>query len=64
MTIGRCITSIPARITMVGLMGKRYVAIVAILIALTAGAYVTVFGWPWVARETNILHDRRRKLAS
>lgn len=36
---------------MVGLMGKRYVAIVAILIALAAGAYITVFGWPWVARD-------------
>ena len=36
---------------MVGLMGKRYVAIVAILIALTAGAYITVFGRPWAARD-------------
>src|SRR5262245_34290107 len=54
MTIGRCISSSlwnPARITMVELMGKRYVAIVAILIALAAGAYVTVFGWPRVARD-------------
>src|SRR5262245_4151720 len=31
-------------------MGKRYVVIGAILIAL-AGAYVTAFGWPWVARD-------------
>ena len=36
---------------MVGLMGKRYVAIVVILIALAVAAYVTAFGWPWVARD-------------
>ena len=32
-------------------MGKRYIGITAILIALAAGAYVTVFGPPWVARD-------------
>jgi membrane fusion protein (multidrug efflux system) len=32
-------------------MGKRYVALGAILIALAAGVYVTAFGWPWVARD-------------
>ena len=34
-----------------GLMGKRYVAVIAILVALAAGAYVTAFGWPWGARD-------------
>ncbi len=32
-------------------MGKRYVAIAAILAALAVVAYVTAFGWPWVARD-------------